>query len=260
MIEFLGFFACEIAVLHVFFVWIDRRWPPRLAVDVSHLDAGTRARMAKRANRVGTGLSLLAWPLTMIAWGLGFYDLQLWMLPQIPGAVFVRMPSAAMHMIPALFASIVLAGPIGLLGMRIIYGRRFHEIMAVGDAHFRFDVRRWMYATFVWIVPLCVDAESLWLGRYIVFAPDGIHSRGVWSRRQEFRPYRDVATLVAVDGQKVLHNQFMPDRRFLVLFRDGHSVPSPRFAYHDGRPEDFGPLKYASQQSGVPIRWVPEFD
>ena len=64
--------------------------------------------------------------------------------------------------------------------MRLVYRGEFHEVMAVGDAHFRFDVRRWMYATFVWIVPLCVDAETLLLGRYVIFTPDGIHSRDVW--------------------------------------------------------------------------------
>jgi len=158
------------------------------------------------------------------------------------------------------FASIVLAGPIGLGAMRLLYRDRFHEVMAVGDAHFRFDVRRWMYVTFVWVVPLCVDVESLWLGRCVVFVPDGIFSRSLWSRRVDFHSYREVTSLVAVDGKKPLHGTIVPDRRFIVLFRDGISVPSPRFAYHDGRPEDFEPLLYTSRRSGVPIRWVPEFD
>ena len=65
---------------------------------------------------------------------------------------------------------------------------------------------------------------------------------------------------MGVDGLKEVNHQLMPDRRFLVVFRDGRSVPSPRFAYHDGRPEDLEPLHYASQRSGVPIRWVPEFE
>ena len=86
MLEFALLFACEIAALHVFFRWIDRRWPPRPGVDVSHLDAETRERMAKRANRLGTSLCLIAWPLTMAAWGFGFYALQLGTLPDIPGA------------------------------------------------------------------------------------------------------------------------------------------------------------------------------
>src|SRR4051812_46527836 len=101
---FLLLFAAEIAGLHVLFVWLDRRWPPRPAVDLSHLDDDVRRRMARRANRLGTFASLLAWPLATAAWGLGFYALQQAMIPMIPGAIYVRTPSGALHLTSGIFA------------------------------------------------------------------------------------------------------------------------------------------------------------
>ena len=154
------------------------------------------------------------------------------------------------------------AGPIGLGLMRLIYRGRFHEVMAVGDAHFQFDVRRWMQVRHVRLdrADLCVRRTSRACGSAATssFACDGIHERSVWSRPGRFvHPYRDVASLLAVDGQKLANNMVLPDRRFLVIFRNGTSVPSPQFAYADGRPEVFEPLHYTSHRSGVPIQWVP---
>jgi hypothetical protein len=257
--QFVAPFALEIFALHPSFRWIERRWPKRPIVDVSHLDDEAKRRIAKRANRLGTLVSLVAWPIVTAAWGFGFLGLQLAMVPHPPGTRFVRLPNAAMHMIPAIFAGIVLTGPVGLLTMRLVYFRRYHEVMAVGDAHYRYDVRNWLYATFVWIVPLCVDAESLWLGRYVVFIGEGILSRDLVGGSPRFHSYSEVVDIYVNDGIRRVDNRNLPDRGFVIAFRDGDSVPSPRFAYHDGRPEDFEPVKLSGRKSGVPIRWVQDW-
>lgn len=177
------------------------------------------------------------------------------MIPHPANTRFVRMPTPVFHLFPAFFAGIVLTAPSALGLMRLVYGRRFHGVMAIGDAHYKFDVRTWMYATFVWIVPLCVDAETLLLSRFVIFTDDDVHARGPLERRPVFRPYSDAIALRGVDGVKVLHREKRPKRRFSIVFRDGAAVPSPRFLYHDDRPEDLEPLRLAERKSGLPIRW-----
>lgn len=258
LVEFVAIFALEVAVMHVFFRWIEGRMPKRLEVDISHISSDERARTAKRANRLGTLACIILWPIITGFWAYGFYRLQLLSVPEIPNAEFVRLPTFVMHGLPAIFAGIVLTGPAGMLVMRLVYGRRFREVMAVGDAQFRFDVRAWMYATFVLIVPFCVDLETLWLGRYMIFTDEGIHSRATLARKAVFHPYGHVKALYALDGRRVVHGDVLPDRRFCIEFQDGEVVPSLRFAYHDGRPEDFAPLRLAQAKSGVRIQWVQE--
>lgn len=48
LLQFLAMFAVEILALHLFFKWIERRWPERPVADLSHLDADARERIAKR--------------------------------------------------------------------------------------------------------------------------------------------------------------------------------------------------------------------
>lgn len=258
ILEYLAIFACEFLVLHLFFHWIERRLPERPEVDLSHLSAEERLRIAKKANRFGTLTAMLLTPVLVVVWALGFYGLQRAMIPDIPDTLFVTWPTGAMHIMPGIFAGIALGGPLGLLLMKLRYGRRFHEVMATGDAQFQFDVRKWMYATFVWIVPTCVDIETFWLGRFVIFTRDGIHSRGMFERRAVFHPYSQISAIYASDGKRLVNKEWLPDRRYEIHFRDGKTVPAPRFAYHDGRPEDLESAKWAEKRSGVPIRWVQE--
>ena len=255
LFQFVAMFAVEIFSLHLFFKWIERRWPERPQVDVSHLDADARKRVAKRADRVGTLSALASVPFLWIGWGLGFWALQRWAVPSIPGARFVRLPSLEYHFLIGMVAALVLSGSVGYGVLRLVYRGHLHQVMAVGDTHFGFDVRKLMYATFVWIVPLCVDAEALLMGRFVIFTDHGVHSRGLLERRPVFRPYSDVVALYGVDLVNVVRREKRFDHRFSIVFRDGAAVPSPRFLYHDDRPEDIEALRLAERKSGVPIRW-----
>ena len=259
--QYLGLFALEIAALHGIFRWVERKWPDRPRVDVSGMDVEVRAAIARRADRVGTTAALLSVVPVLAAWCFGFHTLQKAFVPTIEGARFVRLPAVGWwHIWPGLFASIVLAGPVGLIALRLVYRSRFHEVMAIGEPYFvfQFHVPKVMYTPFVWVVPLCVDAETMVLGRFLIFTDAGIHARGLLERRPTFRPYSEITTLYGRDEMRERRGKLVPDRRFVIEFGDGSEVPSPPFAYHDDRPEDLGPLRLATQKSGVPIRWVSD--
>ncbi len=244
----------QILLLHVFFKWLEKRWPPRPHVDLSHLDAETRRRLAKRVNVVGTLVGIALWPVLTAAWFLLFFWLQDATLPAIPGAVFVRRPTRVVHMIPATFAGITLTGPV-MIGLTWLwFGRRFREVMAVGDAHYKMDARTQFYLMFVWIVPLCLDFDMAFLGRLTAFTPDRIVHRGLLIDRAQERPYSDVVKLEYVDGFRWVHNDQLPDKRFKITFRDGSEWTSHNF-FLNPRPDDPDLLKYVAGRSGiVPVR------
>jgi hypothetical protein len=204
------------------------------------------------ANRLGTVLYLLAWPVLTILAAIGCYGLHLLTGPH-DGPLYVIRGNPGIYLVIALFLGFVLCGPAGLLLFRLCVWRRYHEYMACGDQHFKFDIRRYMYVACVWLVPLAIDAAWHHAGAYTAFYPDGIADRSFWevSARQydwaDVRAIYRVTTWAAEDAPNIGR-----EPKYVVTFADGRRWASDEHM-HAEQVGDDSMVALASEKTGKSV-------
>lgn len=150
--------------LHVGAKWVGRLWPKHENVATEDWSSEMLAKVARRANVVGTctalGMFLILLPgWIVLAWWL---DFQLW--PALRPGELLAVSMQLFRLARGAIAAWALAGAASLAAMRVLWGWRYDLMLAAGNRQFGFNASRFFYWCFVWIVPFCVEFEIHSLG------------------------------------------------------------------------------------------------
>lgn len=256
MLLSLGLIVAHTVALHYIFVWVARLLPPRPKVDISHLPEAERKRRGRSFDQLTAVPMFLLWPLVSAGWLLAFQALANWLPNNRPGIEFVVYSNPFYRWCMDIFAGMFVAMALGLLALRLVFGRKYYEWMACRDSVFPIDVRVFAYWCVVWVVPLFIEWDYHWASTYTVFTGEEIAIKEVWSLGEEHYAYNRVKSIEAVNGWKPNpEHELLPTAGVRITFDDGrtwtNAEPGLWFA-----PDDMAAIEYASKKSGQPIQKV----
>ncbi len=255
MVRFFAIIAVQSLALHVLFIEMERRWPPRPFV--SALSEEERARRATSMNRLGSTIGSLLWPIVTVGWFVLFRWIEWCCGPNLPGARFVLRSQMGYAFLSPIFAGIALTGPVAVGMVRLIRWRSYHVDMACGDHRYGFDARRLFYLFIVWIIPLCVDWEFAFINSWTVVTDDAIVARDLMRVSPVTHKLSDVTHIHGVRVFSEIPGAMAPKPSFKVTFRDGR-VWTNAMCAHFPLPDDRVVIDFIARRSGRPIEWVNE--
>jgi hypothetical protein len=253
----LAVLAIQTVILHFVFKAVTRRIPPSPQVDVSHLPAAERQARGKRMDRLTVVPMFLLWPFFAAVWVLAFQGLAWWAPNNRPGVEYVVYSNFVYRLFSGLFAGFFLAGIVGIVVLRQWLGRNYAEWMACRDAHFKHDLRRWLYVLVVWWIPLFAQWDFHWATTYTVFTDDAIVIKEVWSLFEERYGYDRVrAITMRANWVPNPNNEFLPTAGVYIDFADGRPWSNAQAGLWFDK-QDLGAIELTSVKSGKPINIVP---
>ena len=161
-----------------------------------------------------------------------------------------------MRVVLALLLSLLLTIPVMVWVIPLVAGSNRKEYMAYGANKIGFDFRKMGLRLFLPLGLAGLVLLGLATDYYDAFARDGVYTSAYWSLGQEeVRRYRVVEKIIEVDGYEDRFGKFHNAPHFVILFKDGWTMKTPKAASKEKHPpEIWQKLAFnVSLQSGMGI-------